>query len=81
MMDIAVAKLLGVAVLFVIFVITVLLMPRILGENPPSTTVALPADDEPLAPPAPARAQASEVVRAQATESVTPRPAGGLAQS
>jgi hypothetical protein len=80
-MDIALAKLLGLAVLTVIFIITVLLMPRILGENAPSTTVALPADDEPLPPPAAVRAQATEHARAQATKAATPRPAGGLAKS
>jgi hypothetical protein len=46
------AKLIGLGILVVVFVITVLLMPKIFGVNPP--TVIAGASDDPEAPGRPA---------------------------
>ncbi|MGH7279239.1 MAG: hypothetical protein ACREJG_11205 [Candidatus Rokuibacteriota bacterium] len=49
--NIAFAKLVGLGVVFVIFVVTVLLMPRIFGVTPPPETDDAAVPQPPIPPP------------------------------
>lgn len=63
-MDMMVVKILGIVLVSLVFIATVLLMPRIFGVNEPSTTAERKAD----APPSPAPVATARVAVARPAE-------------
>jgi hypothetical protein len=71
------ARLLGLAVLIVIFIATVLLTPRIFGASSPATPARPPEAPDPAASPAPSGAAARASVR-EAPRPVSAQPSGAM---